>query len=261
MSVKKNASKAVLVDGQDSIFRLLYAPFTFLSTCNEGVLAGMLASAVGFLEGYSSDALEAEATFRRDEHGAVVSRSQLKLVSYASPAAAHPLPSSENILVISTSALQAHAAPRRERRIVLEQRIVASVPAAEVTQEELDALKQCFSGNVLHSSGSFEILLQQTSSPAFTKLAVACYSQTGLAVSPASFKSMLLRVAGENSDLAKRIALDHEFEMDLTAFVDRLPADAAPVPLVAAPSRPLVAGKPRTSRPQQSRLERIRKKE
>lgn len=267
MSTQKAAAKALSSSGQDSIFKLLYAPFALLSARNEGALVGVLASAVGFLEGFSSETLETEGTFERDKDGSVVARGQLKLVPYAATRLSADLPSTAAVVSLAAQPAEQHLR-HVERTVTIEQRITQPPPhKRDISEEQLHALLGCFTADPFSASKSFETLIRDTSSPALTRLAVTCCSQTGLAVSASSFKAMLSSLERTDKGLAKRVALDYEFEMDLTNYLNQFSQRAAPPSGVPESLQQAAALEPRrhptTSRikpPRQSRLERIRNK-
>ncbi|KAG5502579.1 hypothetical protein JIQ42_05648 [Leishmania sp. Namibia] len=73
------ASRAAAEDGQDSMKKLALAPLTFLPLSgNTSYLASVVASAVGFLEGYSAADLETDVDLVRDLSGKLVAHTQLK---------------------------------------------------------------------------------------------------------------------------------------------------------------------------------------
>lgn len=66
--------------------KLIYAPLTFMSLGgNASLISTILASAVAFLEGYSSEDLEASVEIVKHPSGYCAASTQLQLVPYGSP--------------------------------------------------------------------------------------------------------------------------------------------------------------------------------
>ncbi|AIN97942.1 hypothetical protein LPMP_204490 [Leishmania panamensis] len=243
-------SRAAAEDGQDSMRKLALLPLTFLSLSgNTSYLASILASAVGFLEGYSVSDLEADINFVKTPSGDFVAHTQLNLVPYTrwkAPTLVSSTPVVDTLPSTSTKTLVA------SHRLSISHVIADEVPhtfsAEEVSQ--LQRFKDSFKGSASAVDYVANDLLRTTDSVKVAKVVLRFSAQVGLTIPRSTLQELVQRLKPEEAFFASRICQEFAFEVNL----ERLHRSS----LICSQRVLHLVDSPRRKR-EESKLERLRR--
>ncbi|CCW59801.1 unnamed protein product [Phytomonas sp. EM1] len=201
--LQKKLVTELSIDGQNSVVRLLCAPFAFLSFVSEtNAVARTLASAVAFLEGFSTENLETEVSFEQNVVGCYSIHSRLKLVPYRS-----------TIKASSTQrSVQMPVSPQLLRNSSSQK--VTIVQKSWNEEHVAEKLRKALSSPFLQIDGAIDTLLRQADAPCAAKIVLEFCSEAGILVSSSTIIDIFERLKTEDFFLANQIVKQYESELE-----------------------------------------------
>ncbi|EPY31164.1 hypothetical protein STCU_03591 [Strigomonas culicis] len=204
---------SVPAHGQDSIRKLVYAPFAFLGGGDLHTLSSTLASAICFLEGYSMDDMDTKLEFEEGDKGQIVAHSQLTMVPYKAE-----IPFERNKVDIHQSILklkkQKHVNVELEHKITLQKiqpdPMLDLAPTTHYTRDVSNSF------NVEHDLN--DALLKTTSLRSIRNM-LSLSAQSGIILPRETLVSVLQRVGEKDEGLVSFISTNFDYEYDLEAIL------------------------------------------
>ncbi|CAG9573098.1 conserved hypothetical protein [Leishmania major strain Friedlin] len=212
------ASRAVAEDGQESMKRLALAPLTFLSLSGStSSLASILASAVGFLEGYSASDWDTNINLAKNSSGELVAHTKLTFVPYTFRRAPTLVSSTS---VLEPSPLSSEKALRVSRSLSISHVVADAAPRAlsPMDVSQLQRFKDSFKGSATAADYVANDLLRTTGSVEVAKAVLQLAAQVGLTIPRSTLKDLVHRMKHKEASFASSVYQEFAFEVNLEAL-------------------------------------------
>ncbi|GET88085.1 hypothetical protein, conserved [Leishmania tarentolae] len=206
---------AVAEDGQESIKKLALAPLTFLPLSGTTTsLASILASAVGFLEGYSASDWEADVNLEKNSCGELVAHTQLTFAPYTFRRTPTLVSSTS---VDDSSPLRSAKVPLVSRSLSISHVVADAAPRALSSSDvlQLQRFTDSFKSGGTAADYVANDLLRTTDSVEVARAVLRFSVQVGLTIPRSTLKEVVHRLKHEEASFASRVYQDFAFEVNL----------------------------------------------
>ncbi|CCW67225.1 unnamed protein product [Phytomonas sp. Hart1] len=203
LNLQKKLANELLLDGQNSVTRLLCVPFTFLSLVSEtDAVARTFASAIAFLEGFSTESLETDISIEQNALGHYSFHSKVKFVPYRSTIESRSSQQSTPMDVLPKPLSD----PSSQR---------STIAQKSWNEKHIDLeLREAIAFPFLQIDGAIDTLLRRADALSAAKIVIEFCSEAGILVSSSTIIDIFERLRAEDYSLANQIVKQYEAELE-----------------------------------------------